>query len=413
MAVLDDSLIVCRFAFNPPDIEGKLSLLLRSIEESASLSLHAFEHDERRGFSFLELQGAQRECDALRARVMAGYTATRPSKTGRSDESEERFVHLKASAEAPLYAGEDRQSWVLTLLGTPLSPAALREGLTLLARKGVKLVRSRSLASNPLRALEWTLLLEAEALPGLREDILRLRDQHPALDLGLERSSPARRFRRLLVMDVDSTLIEMEVIDELARMHGVQEAVSTITRRAMEGELDFEQSLRKRVAMLEGLSVESMLSLVEKLPVNPGAASLFRALRAMGCKSAIVSGGFLFAVEALREKLGIDVAYANDLEIVSGKLSGALRGDIVGPHTKAEVLERLARESNADLTQTIAVGDGANDVEMIQRAGLGVAYDAKAFLRKHADATLQRGGLERVLHYCGIDEDEIEALSRL
>ncbi len=211
-------------------------------------------------------------------------------------------------------------------------------------------------------------------------------------------------------MDMDSTLIQIEVIDELARMHGVVDRVSAITERAMAGELDFEQSLRERVRLLEGMPYADVLTLAQRLPVTEGARDMLRVLRTLGYKTAVISGGFTFAAFALKEQLGLDYAYANELAVKDGKLTGDVVDPVVSPQRKADLLDAIAQREGIALEQTIAIGDGANDSSMLERAGLGIAFHAKPKLRATADTSVSAGGLDRILYLLGLHSRDIDEL---
>jgi phosphoserine phosphatase len=250
---------------------------------------------------------------------------------------------------------------------------------------------------------------EAEDAEALRRAlILATRDED--MDIALQREGLLRRSKRLVVMDMDSTLIQIEVIDELARAHGVVDRVSDITRRAMAGELDYEQSLRERVRLLEGMSYEDVLKVVSDLPVTDGARSMLRVLQALGYKTAVISGGFLVAANALKEELGLSYAYANALVVADGRLTGTVDEPVVTPQRKADLLDAIAQREGISLEQTIAIGDGANDMAMLMRAGLGIAFHAKAKLRAAADTSLSAGGLDRILFLLGFHARDVHEL---
>ncbi len=230
------------------------------------------------------------------------------------------------------------------------------------------------------------------------------------IDIAVQRERLTRRSKRLVVMDMDSTLIQIEVIDEMARLHGVVDKVSAITKRAMAGELDFEESLRERVKLLEGLALSEVERLSSDLPITDGVRQLLAVLHRLGYKTAVISGGFTIATNALRKELGFDYAYANVLEIANGKLTGKVIDPIVTPQRKADLLETIAQQEGIALEQTIAIGDGANDLGMLDRAGLGIAFHAKAKLRKAADTSVSAGGLDRVLYLLGLHERDIDEL---
>lgn len=231
------------------------------------------------------------------------------------------------------------------------------------------------------------------------------------VDLAVRPIGPERGAPRLVVFDMDSTLIQLETIDELARRHGVGDRVVEITRRAMLGELDFAASLRHRVHLLAGLDAAVLDDVAATLPLMPGAAILTRALRALGCRTAVVSGGFTFGTSQVQRLLGLDHALANRLEIVDGRVTGELLEPLVTPERKAEALTELADRHGIPLAATVAVGDGANDLPMLARAGLGVAFHAKPAVAAAADTAIASGGLDRLLYLFGLSDDDIARLS--
>lgn len=241
----------------------------------------------------------------------------------------------------------------------------------------------------------------------LKRELLALA-MRERFDVALQRERLYRRSKRLVVMDMDSTLIKIEVIDELARAHGVVDRVSAITERAMQGEMDFDESLRQRVALLAGLDCAVLERLSAELPLTEGAEKLVKMLKRLGYRTAVISGGFSVAAEALKARLGIDYAYSNVLEVENGKLTGRVTGAIVNGERKAELLETLAKKENILLDQVIAVGDGANDLLMLQRAGLGIAFRAKQKLREAADTSISAAGLDAILFLLGISAREVE-----
>ncbi len=205
---------------------------------------------------------------------------------------------------------------------------------------------------------------------------------------------------RLIVSDMDSTLIAIECIDEIADMLGLKPQVAAITEAAMRGELEFAEALTRRVALLEGLPAEQLQQVYdERLRLNPGAETLMEAARTLGIKTAVVSGGFTFFTERVRQRLGLDYALANELEVTEGRLTGCVLGAICGAQAKAEFLERTCRELGITRTQCIAVGDGANDLPMLNLAGLGVAYHAKPKVQAEANAVINHGGLDSLCHF--------------
>ena len=224
------------------------------------------------------------------------------------------------------------------------------------------------------------------------------------VDLAYQQDNMYRRNRRLVVFDMDSTLIEAEVIDELAKVAGVGDEVSAITERAMRGEIDFSESFRKRVALLCGLKESALRRVADELKITEGAEHLISTLRALGFKTAILSGGFTYFARHLQERLGMDYVYANELDIDDGVVTGKVSGTIVDGARKAELLRQLAREEGIDLQQVIAVGDGANDLPMLSIAGLGIAFRAKPLVKKTAEQSISTLGLDAILYLLGISD---------
>jgi len=222
------------------------------------------------------------------------------------------------------------------------------------------------------------------------------------IDIAVQEDGLFRRNRRLVCFDMDSTLISTEVIDELARLKGVGEQVSAVTERAMLGELDFKASLRQRVALLEGLPESSLKQVADNLPLMEGVEHLFAVLKQLGYKTAILSGGFTYFGEVLQARFGVDYVYANELEIVDGKLTGQVIEPIVDAERKALLLKMLAKQENIVLDQVIAVGDGANDLAMLAVAGLGIAFHAKPIVKKNAEQAISHLGLDSILYLMGI-----------
>jgi len=224
------------------------------------------------------------------------------------------------------------------------------------------------------------------------------------VDLAYQQDNMYRRNRRLVVFDMDSTLVEAEVIDELAKLAGVGEQVSAITERAMRGEIDFSESLRTRVALLNGLEESALERVANQLKITEGAEHLISTLHTLGYKTAILSGGFTYFARHLQARLGIDYVYANELDIADGVVTGKIRGTIVDGARKAELLRQLADDEGIDLQQVIAVGDGANDLPMLSIAGLGIAFRAKPLVQKSAEQSISTLGLDAILYLLGISD---------
>jgi phosphoserine phosphatase len=308
-------------------------------------------------------------------------------------------------------SGEPRRRGGLhvTLLGSPLRPAALAGIAGRIAAHGANIDRIERLAHHPVTCIEMD--VSGAEPEGLRAALAQEAAEQQ-VDVAVQRGGLARRAKRLIVMDVDSTLIQGEVIDLLAEHIGPEDQVARIaeiTEAAMNGELDFEGALRRRVAMLEGLD-ESVLAIVrERIELSPGVRTLVRTLKRLDYKFAIVSGGFTQITDALAADLGIDYTAANVLEVEGGKLTGRLVGPIIDRAGKAEALRRFAAEAGVPLGQTVAIGDGANDLDMIAAAGLGIAYNAKPVVREAADTALNVPYMDSIAFLLGISREEIDA----
>ncbi|MEN8120827.1 MAG: phosphoserine phosphatase SerB [Bacteroidota bacterium] len=239
-----------------------------------------------------------------------------------------------------------------------------------------------------------------------REDLMNISKETGA-DIAFQKDNIFRRNRRLVCFDMDSTLIQTEVIVELARQHGVGEQVHEITEAAMRGELDFNESFIQRIALLEGLEESVMEGIARSLPITEGAETLFKTLNKYGFKTAILSGGFNYFGKYLQHKFGIDYVFSNELEIVNGKLTGKHLGDIVNGEMKAELLKKIAFKEDIHLEQVVAVGDGANDLPMLNIAGLGIAFHAKPKVKENAQQAISTIGLDAILYLMGFRDREI------
>jgi phosphoserine phosphatase len=287
-----------------------------------------------------------------------------------------------------------------------LAPGDLGAVADAIAALGGNIDRIIRLSRYPVFSYELTVL--GADIDALRADLVEVARRR-SIDIAIQPDGLGRRSQRLVVLDVDSTLIQHEVIDLLAAEAGCAEQVASITERAMAGELDFEASLRARVALLEGLDEAALARALERMTLTPGAKTFVRTLRRMGFRVAIVSGGFTYFTDHLRRRLHIDHAFANKLEVVDGKLTGRVRGRVVDRRRKAELLERVARKEGIPLDQTVAVGDGANDLDMLARAGLGIAFNAKPVVADAADAALSVPYLDAILFLLGIRQSEVAA----
>jgi phosphoserine phosphatase len=298
----------------------------------------------------------------------------------------------------------------VTVLGAPLPPDAFAGVARRLAACGANIDRVLRLSSWP--ATSYELLVSGGDTARLRAE-LAAEAVAAQVDVAVEPVTLWRRARRLVVMDVDSTLVQGEVIEMLAAEAGCEDQVAKVTAATMAGELDFEQSLRARVALLEGLPVEAVDRVRARVRLTPGARTLVRTLKRLGHAVAVVSGGFTAVTDDLAAELDLDHALANELEVVDGRLTGRVVGAVVDRAAKAAALRRFAAEQGMALEQTVAVGDGANDLDMIEAAGLGIAFNAKPVVREAADTALSVPYLDAVLFLLGIPREEVEAADRL
>lgn len=296
-------------------------------------------------------------------------------------------------------------SLVVSVLGGELGPCDLQTVTAAIAKAQGNIERIRRLAKHPVWCFEFE--VHGGDAQQMRTLLLDTAADNPRFDVAVQRTGLRRRAKRLVVMDVDSTLIQNEMIDLLADQAGVGEQCASITEAAMRGELDFEESLRQRVSLLGGQPVEIIDWAYEQLELTAGAQSFIRTLKRLGYKVAIVSGGFVSFTERLKEELDLDYAYANQLEIKRGILTGELVGPIVDRRAKAELLREMAGFEEIVTDQVVAIGDGANDLDMLDAAGLGVAFCAKPIVREAADATLSSPYLDAILFLLGISREEV------
>ena len=298
-----------------------------------------------------------------------------------------------------------RGSLHVTVLGRLLSPAAIAGIAGRIAASGANIERISRLAHRPVTCIEFD--ISGADAAALRAALAR-ESAERGVDVAVQRGGLHRRAMRLVVMDVDSTLVSGEAIDLLAARAGTEEKVAELTAAAMRGELDFGAALAERVALLAGLKASVIDEVRAELRLAPGARTLIRTLRRLGYKCGIVSGGFTQFTDALAADLGLDYAAANTLEIEDGKLTGKLTGPVVDRSGKAAALREFAAAAGVPLSQTVAVGDGANDLDMIAAAGLGIAFNAKQAVRDAADASVSVPHLDAILHLLGISRDDVE-----
>ncbi|MDS0131942.1 MULTISPECIES: phosphoserine phosphatase SerB [unclassified Amycolatopsis] len=316
-----------------------------------------------------------------------------------------------AIGEDPFALGRRDSTHVLVVLGRPVTARGFSEVARRLASLGANIDAIRSVADYPVTGLELYVSVDedtAGADAALRSELADAAVQ-AGVDIAVERAGIMRRAKRLVVFDVDSTLIQGEVIEMLGAHAGVEPEIREITEAAMRGELNFTESLERRVALLAGLPATAIDQVAASIELTPGARTTIRTLKRMGFRAGVVSGGFMQVIEGLVDELGLDFAVANELEIVDGKLTGKVVGDVVDRAGKAKVLRRFAAEYDIPLEQCVAVGDGANDIDMLSAAGMGVAFNAKPALREVADAALSHPYLDAVLFMLGLTRAEVEA----
>jgi len=317
---------------------------------------------------------------------------------------------------------QGKHRYILTVIGRTLSARQIEAATTVITQQGLNIdsilrLTGRMSIKNPSRnvraCIEFSLRGTPENRAQMQADLMKLSSEMD-MDFSFQRDDMFRRMRRLICFDMDSTLIQTECIDELAIRAGVGDKVKAITERAMRGEIDFKESFTERVALLKGLDVSVMQDIAENLPITEGAERLMSVLKRCGYKIAILSGGFTYFGEYLQRKFGIDYVYANELEIdEDGKLTGRFVGEIVDGHRKAELLKLIAQVEKVNLAQTIAVGDGANDLPMLSEAGLGIAFHAKPRVVANAKQSINTIGLDGVLYFLGFKDSYLGEQGKL
>jgi phosphoserine phosphatase len=349
----------------------------------------------------------------IRGRLVLGALlacGTSPDLTAIHQHIAALATDMGMEAEITLGSGEKppglRGRLHVTVLGRPLLPSVIASIAGRIAANGANIDTIGRLASRPVTCIEFDV---SGADPAGLRNALAQESVALGVDIAVQRGGLHRRAMRLVVMDVDSTLLQDEAINLLAARAGQAEAVQDLTAAAMHGELDFADSLRQRVALLAGLDAAVIDEVLDGLRLAPGARTLIRTLKRLGYRCGVVSGGFTQVTDRLTKELGLDYALANTLEIADGRLTGRVTGPVIDRAGKEQALRQFAVTAGVPLSQTVAVGDGANDLDMISAAGLGIAFNAKPAVRNAADTSVSVPQLDVILYLLGISRDDVEA----
>ena len=345
------------------------------------------------GLSFLlDMSGAKQSKDGVLKDLL--FEASRLHLT----------LNFRLFSEKEMKARNNKNLFVLTYFG---DTRALAEISNILAEENANIEMISNLTRHCASCVELTINVNGvKNLSHLKERVIA-KSHELNIDLALQKMEAYRKNKRLVFFDMDSTLVDMEIIDEMAQRAGVFKEVSRITEKARRGDIDFEESLTQRVALLKGLRVEELEKIRNEMKLSEGAEDLVETLKRLGFKLGLVSGGFDYFSDFLKEKLGLDFSYANQLEIKNGALTGKVLGKIVDNTYKAKIVNMVSSEEGVLLDQTVAIGDGANDVLMLGQAGLGIAYNAKEKLERAANMSLGRARLKNILYILGISEEEM------
>jgi phosphoserine phosphatase len=393
-----------------PDEPAKTLLITLTGKDRPGVTSRIFSTVAAFGVSVLDIEQI-----VLRRRLVLGILVTAPRDWKALRDAVERVAaELDMQVEVDRGTGDNRRRPEgrshVTVLGTPLEPRAVAAIAGRIADTGANIDRIERMARYPVTAIEMH-------VSGVHPDRLRVTLAEEAavqsVDVAVQPANLLRHGMRLVVMDVDSTLVQGEVIEMLADQAGCGQEVRTVTEAAMRGDLDFEESLRARVALLAGLESAALDRVYEALELTPGARTMVRTLKRLGYRFAIVSGGFSAVTDRIAADLEIDFAASNELEVVDGRLTGRIVGPVLDRAGKAAALRRFAAEARVAQGATVAIGDGANDLDMLAAAGLGIAFNAKPVVQQAADTALNVPYLDAIMYLLGISREEVEAADAL